>query len=104
MANPLDLAGAKEYLGATAASDADVQDALDAEWAAQVGACGDRSADYPDDLLQALKRRVARNLAMRGVLLGLAGQDAEGGGAQRVYGVDPEIKRLERRYRKLVLA
>lgn len=98
-----DLVKVKAYLGDVAAqwSDADIQDALDAETAAQAGVCR-VGAEYPADLAQALKRRVQRNLAMRAMSLGVLQGDAEGGSAV-LPGSDPEVRRLERAHRKVVL-
>ncbi len=75
---------------------ADVQDAYDAEKAAQAHVC--RVDPYAADLAQALKRRVARNLAMRNIPLGI--QMDEVGGI-RVGSNDPEVRRLEAPYRKV---
>lgn len=55
---------------------------------------------YPDSLLQALYRRVARVVAARGVPLGLAGVESETGGT-RLPSFDPEIERLEGPYRRI---
>lgn len=98
-----DLDAVKDYLGDTSWSDADIQDALDEEYDLQVKACGDRSAAYPAPLAGALKRRVARNLAMRAVTLGFVGADTDTGPV-RVGGLDAEIRRKEAPYRKLVTA
>lgn len=57
-------------------------------------------ADYPADLAEALCRRVARNLWMRGVPSGLQ-SGGEGSFTVRV-GADPEVRRLEAPWRKLV--
>ncbi len=92
------LAQVKDYLkdGATGWSDAQIQAALDAETAAQSRSCR-IPADYPPDLAEALKRRVRRNLAMRGIPLGVQTSEV---GPVRV-GRDPEIRRLEAPYPKL---
>lgn len=91
------------YLGASAASwaTAELQDALDAESAAQRQVCRIR-AQYPADLRQALLRRVARNLAMRSAPLAVLEGDAEIG-ASRLPGRDPEVRRLEAPHRRLVV-
>ncbi|MBQ1042369.1 hypothetical protein KBX03_07605 [Micromonospora sp. C72] len=92
------------YLGGDGAqswSDAERQDALDAEAAAQRAVCRVPAA-YPADLRQALLRRVARNLAMRQLPLGVLQGDAEIGGGI-MPGRDPEVRRLEAPYRKLVI-
>jgi hypothetical protein len=88
------------YLGAGSATDDQIQDALDAEAAAQRRVCR-VPADYPADLRQALLRRVARNLAMRGQpFLTVPGDD---GAISVTPSRDPEVRRLEGPYRKLVM-
>jgi hypothetical protein len=89
------------YLGSAAGnwSTDDLQDALDAERAAQRARCGERPY-YPPDLRQALLRRIQRNLALR--RLPLAVQDSEGGSTV-LPGRDPEVRRLEGPWRKLVV-
>lgn len=93
-----------QYLGAAAGSwaQADIQDALDAEAAAQRALCRIPAA-YPADLAQALKRRVQRNLAMRQLPLAVLLGDAEVGGTTVLPGRDPEVRRLEGPYRRLVV-
>lgn len=93
------LAQVKDYLkdAATGWSDPQIQAALDAEAAAQARVCR-IGAVYPPDLAEALKRRVRRNLAMRGIPLGV--QNSPDGGPVRV-GRDPEIRRLEAPFPKL---
>lgn len=98
-----DLAKVKLYLGATSATDAQIQDALDAEAAAQRGVCA-VPAQYPPDLAQALKRRVARNLSMQRIPLAVLQGDAEGGSSTILPGNDPEVRRLERPYLWLAVA
>lgn len=90
-----DVEAVAAYLGKEA-SDPKVVDAYAAEVAAQASTC--RVEPYVDDLGQALKRRVARNLAMRGVPLGV--QMSEVGGTFLGRN-DPEVRRLEAPYRKL---
>lgn len=96
------LADVKTYLGPTSFSDAEISDALNAEAASQRRRCR-VPADYPADLGQALKRRVARNLALRGLPLAVLRGDADGGEATVLPGTDPEVRRLERDWRKVVL-
>lgn len=96
------LADVKTYLGTTSFTDAEITDALNAEAAAQRRLCR-VPADYPDDLAQALKRRVARNLAMRSLPLAVLRGDSDGGDSSILPGRDPEIRRLEGGYRKVVL-
>lgn len=93
------LAEVKTYLGSTSWTDPEIQDALDAELAAQDVVCR-QSTVYPPDLKQALKRRVARNLALRALPVGIQASDT---GATYVAGRDPEIRRLEAPYRRLVV-
>ena len=95
----LTLAEVKVYLGTTSWSDAEITDALNAEADAQRAACRIGSV-YPLDLKQALARRVQRNLTMRGLPLAMQTGDA---GVTFVGGRDPEIRRLEGPYRKLVV-
>lgn len=101
-----DLDAAKTYLGidlADTSRDAEVQDALDAEADAQRAVCV-VGALYPRDLRQALLRRVSRNLALRLLPLAVLRGDAEAGGTDTVLpGKDPEIRRLEGPYRRVVI-
>lgn len=57
---------------------------------------------YPADLLEALLRRVQRLLEMRSKPLGYQDTATEFGVASSRVGPDPEIRRLEAPYRKLV--
>lgn len=85
----------------TGHTDATIQGAIDAETSAQAGKC--RIADpVPADLDEALKRRVVRNLAMRKLPLAMAQGDADSGPIM-LPGNDPEVRRLEAPYRKLVM-
>jgi len=95
------LADVKAYLGTNSWTDAEIQDALDAEAAAQRRKCR-IPADYPADLAQALKRRVSRNLNMRKLALAVLRGPADGGDATVIPGRDPEVQRLEAGYRKVV--
>lgn len=99
-ANMPGLAAVKAYIGATSTGDAVIQDALDAETQAQMDCCR-IPVVYPATLGQALKRRVARNLALRRIPLAVLQGDAESG-SLTLPGSDPEVRRLERPYRKLV--
>lgn len=96
--NRPDLATVKDYLrdAVKGWSDAQIQSALDAETAAQARVCR-IPAVYPPDLAEALCRRVRRNLAMRGIPLGVQTSEV---GPVRV-GRDPEIRRLEAPFPKL---
>jgi hypothetical protein len=91
-----DLAAVEEYLesiGGISANPEEIQNALDAEAAAQRKVCR-IDAVYPADLAEALKRRVARNLSLRM----LPRAEAETG--KFVPTNDPEVRRLERPHRK----
>ena len=93
-----DAADVVAYLGVTSFTEPEIQSALDAEAAAQQKVCR-VGAVYPPDLAEALKRRVARNLAMRGLPLAVPQGDAEGG-PSFVPGSDPEVRRLEAPHRR----
>ena len=96
-----DLQAVKDYLRETSWEDIDIQGALDAELAAQDAVC--RVPDpMPADLAEALKRRVSCNLARRPLPLAVLQGDAEAG-STRPPTHDPEIRRLERPHRKLVM-
>ncbi|MEU4675743.1 hypothetical protein [Micromonospora sp. NPDC023737] len=97
-----DVPAVVAYLGGTSFTDEEIQDALDAEAAAQRAVCRVRAV-YPDDLRQALLRRVQRNLAMRQLPLAVLQGDAEGGDSTVLPGRDPEVRRLEAPHRKLVV-
>mgnify|MGYP003396370269 CR=1 FL=1 len=93
-----------QYLGAAAASwsQTDIQGALNAEAAAQRAVCR-IPVVYSADLGEALKRRVQRNLAMRQQPLAVLLGDAETGSNVLLPGRDPEVRRLERPYPRLVV-
>lgn len=93
------VADVVEYLGATSYTTDEIQDALDAEAAAQRHVCRVRAV-YPDDLRQALLRRVMRNLAMRQLPLAVLQGDAEAGSDTVLPGRDPEVRRLEAPHRR----
>lgn len=100
-----DLTEVKAYLstnGGTSATDAAITEALNAEAAAQRAVC-DVPPVYPDDLREALKRRVARNLAARAVPVAQVTTFEGGGTATRVPRTDPEVIRLEGPHRRVVL-
>lgn len=100
-----DLTEVKAYLstnGNTSTPDASITEALDAEAAAQRAVCYVPPV-YPDDLREALKRRVARNLAARAVPVAQVTTFEGGGTATRVPRTDPEVIRLEGPYRKVVV-
>lgn len=85
----------------TGYSDLELQGAINTETSAQAGKC--RIPDpVPPDLDEALKRRVVRNIAMRKLPLAMAQGDAERGPVM-LPSNDPEVRRLEAMYRKLVM-
>lgn len=80
-----------------------IEDALTAETAAQSAVIAEKyltGGPYPA-LDEALCRRVARNLALRKIPLAI--QTDELAGAVRIGGKDPEVARLERPFRRVVL-
>lgn len=91
-----------DYLGETSATTDEVTGALAAEQAAQYAACR-VPAVYPADLAEALKRRVARNLAARSVPVAQFTSFDGGATSTRVPMTDPEVARLERPWRRLVV-
>ncbi|GAB3817460.1 hypothetical protein [Kribbella italica] len=99
-----DISAVKNYLGVTSASDEAIESALAAETAAQAVVCRIPAApeDYPDDLAEALCRRVARNLALRKIPLAVLLGDAESG-STILPGRDPEVRRYEAPHRRLVV-
>jgi hypothetical protein len=96
-----DMSAVKAYLGDTSYTDEEISDALAAETAAQARACR-IPADYPEDLAQALKRRVARNLAARAVPVASFTSFEGGGTSTRVPKRDAEIARFEAPFLRLV--
>lgn len=75
---------------------------ISAETLNQARVCRVPFDEYPDDLAQALLRRVARAAALRGIPLGVISGIADGqAGVTRVSGLDREIQRLEKPFRKL---
>lgn len=98
----LTVAQLRAYLVDTSADDSEIADALSAERFAQAARC--RIDPYTPDLLQALKRRVARNLAARRVpVASFTSFDGGGGTSQRVPARDAEIGRLEGPYRRITV-
>lgn len=100
-----DVAACQGYVGEAAASWTVDQftEALAAESKAQARKCRVPAADataWPDDLAEALFRRVHRNLAMRNLPLAI---QSDGDGGIRIGSNDPEIRRLEAPYRRAVL-
>lgn len=83
-----------------------IAEAYAAEKAAQASVCKvPADADpWPADLAEALKRRVAHNLAMRPLALGIAPSITDGAVAiARPGGLDAEVKVKEAPYRKRVV-
>jgi hypothetical protein len=91
-----------DYLGETSATDAEITDALAAEKTDQANRCTvPADADpWPATLSQALKRRVARNLALRGLPIAVLQGDSESG-ALVLPGSDPEVRRFEAPHRRI---
>jgi hypothetical protein len=84
-------------------SDPAIQGALDTEAAAQRKVCV-VGAVYDVDLREALLRRVQCNLARRALPLAVLRGDAEAGSSTTMPpGRDPEVRRLEAPFRKLVM-
>lgn len=97
-----DLDDVLNYLGWQADNDfGDVAEALGAELDAQRRVCR-VGAVYPRDLRNALYRRCARNLAMKGIPLAVLRGDAQSR-TTFLPGRDPEVRRLEAPHRKLVM-
>lgn len=93
----------RAYMDGPSQTDAQIQDALDAETLAQARACvvpADPD-DMPADLAEALKRRVQRNLEMRGQPFVVTPDD--NGNVSIVPSRDPEVRRLEAGHRRLVM-
>jgi hypothetical protein len=97
-----DLAAVKTYLGDTSFEDATISAALAAETASQANYCT-IPAVYPVDLGEALLRRVARNLAMRGIPLAVLQGDSDLGSSTFLPGKDPLVRMYEAPYRRLVV-
>ena len=110
MAAP-DLTAVKTYIGNEGSwTDDEIGAALLAEKAAQAARCRVPVATtevpdpvWPDDLAEALKRRVHRNLVMRALPLGLSTSMSEATVAVTKVGYDVEITRLEAPFRRLVV-
>lgn len=96
------VADVNAYLGTNSWTNADIASALAAETASQRATCA-IPAHYPDDLREALLRRVARTLGMRRAPLAQPIGDAEAGGSV-IPPYDPEINRLERPHKRMLVA
>lgn len=88
-----------DYLGEHSATAQEMEDTLSAETAAQFAACRIPGA-YPPNLRMALLRRCARALAMKGIPLAVLQGDDESGSTV-LPGSDPEVRRLEKPYRRM---
>lgn len=94
----------KTYLGASAAqyTDAVLLGVINTESAAQQKVVQPvYLVEY--DVIEALMRRCQRNLAMRALPIGLTDAGGDTGARSYVPGRDPEIRRLEAPYRKIVI-
>jgi hypothetical protein len=92
------------YLGdQNAWEEAQVTAALDTELAQAANrlTLPETDEDWPDDLREAMFRRVARNLATRGLPLGI--QPGVDGNAIRIGAWNAEAERLEAPFRKVVI-
>lgn len=112
MPTPPNLAAVKAYLGTEHSwSDTEVEEARLAELGNQLAVCRvpvdpDPQAPlpYPADLDEALCRRVAHNLALRRLPLGVQANFSDTSVAtNRVGGLDAEVARLEGPWRKVLL-
>lgn len=95
-----------DYLGDTISWGVDeVQGAYEAELGAQADVCRlPVDGTYPSPLVEALCRRVAHNLAVRALPLGVMPTVTDMAVATTsVGGLDAEVRRLEAPYRKLLL-
>lgn len=87
------------YMGEHSYTDEDVADALAQERDAQYRVCR-VPATYPNDLRGALHRRVQRALHMRALALAVR-ETTDGESQVIVPGNDPEVRRLEKPWRRL---
>ena len=100
----LDAVRAWAQIPRTAIDDVALQQVLDAEVDNQSRYCRvpvDPDA-FPEMLAQALYRRVAREVAGRGIPLGLLGDPASESGGLRLATFDAEVERLEGPLRMVV--
>lgn len=98
---PIDDVRAWIKVPATLLNDAQLQQVIDAEALIQARLCS-TTDPLTSDLVQAIYRRVAREVAARGVPLGMLGTDTEYGTA-RLTRFDAEIERLEGPNRRFVV-
>ncbi|GAA1977531.1 hypothetical protein GCM10009798_43440 [Nocardioides panacihumi] len=84
--------------------DAAIADALEAERQDQANRLRFPLGLYDDSLAEALCRRVARNLSVRPLPLGVQPTVTDAGAATAYIGsTDPEVRRLEAPYRKVTV-
>lgn len=95
-----DVTELDDYLDEHSWTDAQLQQVLDQETAAQARVCRIPAA-YPADLRGALLRRAQVALAMKAISLGMI-QPADGDPSM-VPGNDPQVRRLEKPWRKVVI-
>ena len=81
-------------------SDAVLQATIDTEQSLQARAC---HTIRPPEMIEALSRRVVVNLAKRKLTLGVIEQSGDAGGRPFMPTWDPEIRRLERPHRRIVI-
>lgn len=89
------------YLSPTSVDTGRLAEVLDVEIRAQRDVCW-LPAQYTVSLREAVLRRCACNLARQGIPLAVQQGDAESGGTVMPPTYDPEVRRLEGPYRKLV--
>lgn len=101
---------AQTYLSASSSDQgwdlAEITSAFNAEKAAQAAVCKvpTDAEVWPADLTEALFRRIAHNLALRALPLGVQANISEVAVATtRVGGTDAEVRRLEAPHRRLVV-
>jgi len=104
LAVAIDLDALRTWLGvpATVVDDEALTQVVNAEASIQASLCSIPPDDQlPAELVQAIYRRVGREVAAKGVPLGIVGVDAEFGPAQ-LRSWDAEIDRLEGPRRRFV--
>lgn len=102
---PPTVAEIQTYLGSEISwGTPEITSAYTAELAAQADVCRlPVDGAYPAPLVEALGRRVAHNLALRGLPLGVSANITDSAVATtRVGGLDAEVARLEAPYRKVL--
>ncbi len=99
------VAAITEYLGDTSWDAPTIESAFLAELGAQADVCRlPADGAYPVPLVEALGRRVAHNLALRALPLGVQANISDMAVAtNRVGGLDAEVARLEGPYRKMIV-